>query len=179
MLGNLRKSPKSCYTAGSSVVWCFSLSWTLEEKFHISAHQALLSISSLLYVLDILIVWFFVSPLDISIRLQGSSVPNAGRVEVLYAGIWGAISRRNWDINAATVACRQLGYQAGAEAALTNIVYGRVSGPVWLTNLQCSGNENNLMSCSHDVIGNKSRLQRRWDVASVICKNESLPNGNM
>ncbi|KAL9984304.1 hypothetical protein ACROYT_G006580 [Oculina patagonica] len=114
---------------------------------------------------------------DIPIRLQGSSVPNAGRVEVLYQGIWGAISRKNWDINAATVACRQLGYQAGAEAALTNVVYGPVSGPVWLTNLQCSGSENNLMSCSHDGIGNKSHLQWRWNVASVICKNGSVPNG--
>ena len=36
---------------------------------------------------------FRIPPSDISIRLQGSSVPYAGRVEVLYAGIWGAISR--------------------------------------------------------------------------------------
>ncbi|KAL9984310.1 hypothetical protein ACROYT_G006586 [Oculina patagonica] len=113
---------------------------------------------------------------DISIRLQGSSVPNAGRVEVLYAGIWGAISKYDWDINGATVACRQLGYQAGAEAALTNVVYGPVSGTVWLTNLQCSGSETNLMSCSHDVIGNKSESQWRRRVASVICKDGFLPN---
>ncbi|XP_078353741.1 scavenger receptor cysteine-rich type 1 protein M130-like [Oculina patagonica] len=114
---------------------------------------------------------------DIPIRLQGSSVPNAGRVEVLYQGIWGAIGRRNWDINASTVACRQLGYQAGAEAALTNVVYGPISGPVWLTNLRCSGNENNLMSCSHDGIGFKSQLRSRWYVAGVICKSGSVPNG--
>ncbi|KAJ7379007.1 hypothetical protein OS493_018801 [Desmophyllum pertusum] len=114
---------------------------------------------------------------SVSIRLTGSSVPNAGRIEVLYSGIWGAISRSNWDINDATVACRQLGYQAGAEAALANSVYGPVSGPVWLTNLHCSGSETNLMSCSHDVIGNKSELQRRWNIASVICRDGSLTNG--
>ena len=97
---------------------------------------------------------------------------------MLYAGIWGAISSNNWDINDATVACRQLGYQAGAEAAVTNGIYGPVSGPVWLTNLNCSGNETDLMSCYHDVIGNKSELQWRYDVASVICKDGFLPNGN-
>ncbi|KAL9984307.1 hypothetical protein ACROYT_G006583 [Oculina patagonica] len=114
---------------------------------------------------------------DISIRLQGSSVPNTGRVEVLYAGIWGAISSFNWDINAATVVCRQLGYQAGAEAALANVVYGPISGPVWLTNLKCCGSETNLTSCSYDVIGSKSESHLRSRVASVICKDGSSPNG--
>ena len=98
---------------------------------------------------------------------------------MLYAGIWGAISKTNWDISDATVVCRQLGYQAGAEAALTNGVYGPVSGPVWITNLQCSGSETNVMSCSHDGIGNKSESQRRQDVASVICKDSSLPNSKI
>ncbi len=98
---------------------------------------------------------------------------------MLYAGVWGAISKHGWDINGATVVCRQLGYQAGAEAALTNVVYGPVSGPLWLTNLQCSGSETNLMSCSHDVIGNKSESQSRRRVASVICKDGSLSNGNV
>ena len=122
---------------------------------------------------------FLVPPLEIQIRLQGSSVPNAGRVEVFYAGIWGAISKNNWDIDDARVACRQLGYQAGAEAALKKDFYGPVSGPVWLTNLHCSGSETNLMSCAHDVIGNKSELQRRQYVASVICKYGPLPSGNV
>lgn len=120
--------------------------------------------------------------LEISIRLQGSSVPNAGRIEVLYAGVWGGInsdgfSYRSWTINEATVACRQLGYQAGAEAALANGVYGPVNGPVWLSSLHCYGNETNLMSCSHDGLGNKSELLRHERVAGVICKDLSFPSG--
>ena len=70
--------------------------------------------------------------------------------------------------------CRHLGYQAGAEAALKNGVYGPVSGPVWITNLRCSGNETNLMYCSHDGIGNKTAFHWGVDVASVICKDGSL-----
>ena len=71
---------------------------------------------------------------DNLIRLQGSTLPYAGRVEVFYAGVWGAISVIDWDINDATVVCRQLGYSAGAEVALKNGVYGLVSGPVWVRN---------------------------------------------
>ena len=114
---------------------------------------------------------------DNQIRLQGSTLPYAGRVEVFYKGVWGAISSRNWDINDATVVCRQLGYSAGAEVALKNGVYGPVSGPVWITNLQCTGSESNVVECVHDGLGNKTEWQRRDNIASVICKDSSFTNG--
>ena len=96
---------------------------------------------------------------------------------MFYAGVWGTISSSNWDINDATVVCRQLGYSAGAEVALKNGVYGLVSGPVWITNLQCTGSESNVMECVHDGLGNKTELQRRGNIASVICKDSSFTNG--
>ena len=96
---------------------------------------------------------------------------------MFYAGVWGAISNSNWDINDATVVCRQLGYSAGAEVALKNGVYSLVSGPVWITNLQCTGSESNVMECVHDGLGNKTEIQRRGSTASVICKNSPLSNG--
>ena len=119
------------------------------------------------------------NPLDIPIRLLGSSVPNAGRIDVLYAGVWGAISGENWDIDDATVVCRQLGYPAGAEAALKTVVYGLVRGPVWLTNLQCTGSEASVIRCAYDVIGNKTEQQKSYYTAGVICKDLSLPSGNV
>ena len=97
---------------------------------------------------------------------------------MFYTGVWGAISSSNWDINDATVVCRQLGYSAGAEVALKNGVYGLVSGPVWITNLQCTGSESNVMECVHDGLGNKTELQRRGNIASVICKDSSFTTGN-
>ena len=115
---------------------------------------------------------------DNLIRLQGSTLPYAGRVEVFYAGVWGTISSSNWDINDATVVCRQLGYSAGAEVALKNGVYGLVSGPVWITNLRCTGSESNVMECVHDGLGNKTEFQHRAYTASVICKDSSSRNGN-
>ena len=115
---------------------------------------------------------------DNLIRLQGSTLPYAGRVEVFYAGVWGTISSSNWDINDATVVCRQLGYSAGAEVALKNGVYGLVSGPVWVTNLRCTGSESNVMECVHDGLGNKTEFLYRGYTASVICKDSSSRNGN-
>ena len=96
---------------------------------------------------------------------------------MFYTGVWGAISSSNWDINDATVVCRQLGYSAGAEVALKNGVYGPVRGPVWITNLQCTGSESNVMECVHDGLGNKTEWQNRAYTASVICKDSSFNNG--
>ena len=117
------------------------------------------------------------SSLDVPIRLQGSSLPNAGRIEILYAGVWGAISTYNWDLNDATVVCRQLGYKAGAEAALKNRVYGPFIGPIWLTNLQCIGNEKSMMECTHDEIANKTERSPETRFASLICKDGKMSGG--
>ena len=80
-------------------------------------------------------------------------------------------------MNDATVVCRQLGYQDGAEEALKNRVYGPFFGPVWLTNLHCTGNEKNVMECAHDVIGNKSEEMSTAGFASVICKGGKMLGG--
>jgi len=118
---------------------------------------------------------FYSDDSNVSIRLQGSSLPNAGRIEILYAGVWGAISSYHWDLNDATVVCRQLGYKAGAEAALRNRVYGPFIGPVWLKNLQCIGREKHMMQCAHDGIANKTERSPATRFASVICKDSKMP----
>ena len=47
---------------------------------------------------------------DGQVRLVGGSGPHEGRVEVCWDHHWGAVCDDNWDDNAATVVCRQLGY---------------------------------------------------------------------
>ena len=85
-------------------------------------------------------------------RLVGASVSNVGRVEVFYAGIWGAISSYNWDINDAHVVCRQLGYPGAISSGESN-QFSAGTGPVWFSNVRCLGNESNFGQCSKDLRG--------------------------
>ena len=76
----------------------------------------------------------------------------SGRLEVYINNTWGTICDDGWDINDATVACRQLGYDY-AEAARTGAYYGQGSGRIWLDDLACSGTEMSLLRCLHNGFG--------------------------
>ena len=75
-----------------------------------------------------------------------------GRVEVNYNGQWGTVCDNRWTIEDANVACKYLGYGT-AVAALGSAAYGQGSGRIWLSNLECIGNETDLFSCVHNGPG--------------------------
>ena len=49
--------------------------------------------------------------------------------------------------------CHELGYLY-AVAAPGNAQYGEGTGPIWLDNVQCLGNESGIFACAHNGIGN-------------------------
>lgn len=49
-------------------------------------------------------------------------------------------------------------------------LYGEGSGPVWLVNVQCLGNESNIEECSHNGWG--YNYWGHWSDVSIDC----LPN---
>ena len=69
-----------------------------------------------------------------------------GRVEILHAGVWSGICNELFDLHAANVVCRQLGYMN----ALRVGSYGSRTTLLWLSNMQCFGNETSIDQCSHN-----------------------------
>ncbi|XP_039262609.2 lysyl oxidase homolog 2A-like isoform X1 [Styela clava] len=85
------------------------------------------------------------------IRLKSGSTVGEGRLEVMRNGRWGTVCHSYFDIRDATVACRQLGFGT-AKRVYPDAYFGMAHGPIWMTNLNCNGNETNLEDCKHDKI---------------------------
>ncbi|XP_041470026.1 scavenger receptor cysteine-rich domain-containing group B protein-like [Lytechinus variegatus] len=83
------------------------------------------------------------------VRLIGGGDERRGRVEVRHDGLWGSICDDGWDIQDAMVVCRKLGY-GNASAATGYAEYGPGSGPIFLDNVDCTGQEMDLDDCSHN-----------------------------
>ena len=67
--------------------------------------------------------------------------------------------------------CRELGFLNGTTA--TQDQFGSSSGPVWLRQFSCLGNESKLSHCLHTGVGNVGNCIHAQDVA-VKCS----PHGN-
>ena len=109
------------------------------------------------------------APGEGEVRLVGGSGPHEGRVEILHNGAWGTVCDDGWDLQDATVVCRELGY-GRAVRALGSATFGEGSGPIWYASVNCSGSEANLAQCAHD------RLElthcAHWEDSGVICASE-------
>lgn len=63
------------------------------------------------------------------VRLVSGYGSNEGRVEVFHDGVWGTVCDDHWNIEDATVVCRELGYQRALNAP-GYATYGSGSGTV-------------------------------------------------
>lgn len=111
------------------------------------------------------------------VRLRGGRVPSEGRVEVLINGIWGTVCHDLFDIRDARVFCRLLGFP-DANLAVFGSTFGPGSGPVWLDDLQCSGNEPSFFQCQHLPIG-RHNCQGHSGDAGIMCEGIKIPCFNL
>ncbi|XP_038062142.1 uncharacterized protein LOC119732624 isoform X8 [Patiria miniata] len=106
---------------------------------------------------------------DGSVRLEGSSSAHEGRVEVYFRGSWGTVCDDSWDINAASVVCRQLGYTSAAAAPNSQEAgFGMGEGRILLDGLDCSGEESNLYECRHKKTHNCDHSEDAGVVCTVV-----------
>ena len=91
-------------------------------------------------------------------RLVGGTTPNQGRVEIWYAppgknASWSTVCDDGWDIVAAHITCKHLGYPGARRAVQCELGtcefgYGPPSMPVGISNVICKGDEDSIFECS-------------------------------
>ncbi|KAI8496818.1 scavenger receptor [Branchiostoma belcheri] len=84
------------------------------------------------------------------IRLIGGSGPNEGRVEVRPEDSmnWGTVCHNRFNMDDADVVCRMLGYPNAIQVQ-NDAYFGQGTGPIYMDDLRCDGNETSLFSCSY------------------------------
>ena len=87
----------------------------------------------------------------LAVRLVNGPDNASGRVEVYYNGTWGTVCDDFWGIDDAQVVCRQLGFR-NALGAYRRAHYGQGTGPIFLDNVRCRGDESALISCSYSKV---------------------------
>ena len=103
----------------------------------------------------------------VATKLVGGSSYHEGRVEVNYNGEWGTVCDDGWDDTDAGVVCRQLGFGSSG-TAIGSAGFGQGSGPIFLDNVSCGGNETVIASCGHLGI-NITRSCSHSEDAGVRC----------
>ena len=98
---------------------------------------------------------------------MGGSSGLEGRVEVCMGGVWGTVCDDFWGTDDAAVVCASLGYSrasmliySAAGIVLCDCIildaiaqsfafFGRGTGPIYLDNVQCNGDEASIQFCTH------------------------------
>ncbi|NWR52955.1 DMBT1 protein, partial [Regulus satrapa] len=92
-----------------------------------------------------------------------------GRVEVLHAHLWGTVCDDGWTLRQAQVVCTHLGCGRALEAPGA-ARYGQGSGPIWLDDVTCRGDEQNFFRCTWSAWGQHNC--HHAEDAGVVCAGE-------
>ncbi|XP_064424022.1 deleted in malignant brain tumors 1 protein-like [Latimeria chalumnae] len=117
----------------------------------------------------------FVSYNEDRIRLVNGTHPCEGRVEVFHSGVWGTVCGDSWDMNDASVVCKQMGCGVALQYK-KHAYFGYGTGPVLLDNVECFGNESSIFTCSNPGWGNHD-CGHHEDVGVICADSIYLQSG--
>lgn len=84
---------------------------------------------------------------------------------------WGTICSESWDLNDASVACKQLDCGKAHKMTRHN-EYGPGDGHTWVDHIECSGMESTLAQCTHRPFTDASCNSTA--IAGVICTGQRI-----
>lgn len=96
-------------------------------------------------------------------------------MEIHHNGTWGTVCDELWGLPAAQVVCQQLGCGV-ALAAPRSSLFGDGSGPIFLDDVWCAGNETSLGHCHH--LGLSVHNCGRHEDTGAICSGTRTPLPN-
>ncbi|XP_067098885.1 lysyl oxidase homolog 3B isoform X2 [Osmerus mordax] len=101
-----------------------------------------------------------------TVRLKGGAKLGEGRVEVLRNSQWGTVCDDRWNLQSASVVCRELGF-GSAKEALTGARMGQGMGPIHMNEVKCLGQEKSIWNCPYKNI--TSEDCQHLEDAAIIC----------
>ena len=105
-------------------------------------------------------------------RLVNGPSSSSGRLEMKLQGQWGTVCDDGYDDTNAAVVCRLLGFSGGLYKAKS--YFGIGTGPIWMTDVDCSGNERSLLSCLWSPVKFPWSLCDHSEDVSVVCRQGNL-----
>ncbi|EDV28341.1 uncharacterized protein TRIADDRAFT_21345, partial [Trichoplax adhaerens] len=96
------------------------------------------------------------------LKLIGGPNKYTGNLAIFYNGTWGSVCDDYFDLKAADVACRQLGFTKVRKYYCCSRYNSNIT-KYWLDDVKCVGNESFLSNCQH----------RRWGYHNCISDEEA------
>ena len=93
-----------------------------------------------------------------------------GQVEIGIDGVWGGVCQTGWDIQDATVICRQLGYTYALAATYDNSFGSSLNSRAWISDLACRGEEGTILDCPYTGWNVACSTDQR---AGIVCSGKS------
>lgn len=125
-------------------------------------------------------MWLYLQDIDNRFILFLIGVPlrltngHYGRVEVHMNGQWGTVCNAGFDTEDAEVVCRQMGFM-NVQRVMESSLFAVGSGPVWMTDVSCTGHESNFFDCYWSTPQDKEVCDHTNDAAiecgSNYCEN--------